>query len=100
MRISDWSSDVCSSDLHVAIDAATHAQGEAKMLALLAGQADFIVLARYMRILSADFVTHYPQRIINIHHSFLPAFFGADPYQQAYVRGVKLIGATDRKSVV
>src|SRR3546814_14068699 len=74
MRISDWSSDVCSSDLHVAIDAATHAQGEAKMLALLAGQADFIVLARYMRILSADFVTHYPQRIINIYHSFLPAF--------------------------
>src|SRR3546814_3488010 len=64
------------------------------MLALLAGQADFIVLARYMRILSADFVTHYPQRIINIHHSFLPAFVGADPYQQAYVRGVKLIGAT------
>src|SRR3546814_13308097 len=63
------------------------------MLALLAGQADFIVLARYMRILSADFVTHYPQRIINIHHSFLPAFVGADPYQQAYVRGVKLIGA-------
>lgn len=79
---------------HVAIDAATHAQAEAQMLALLDGHCDFIVLARYMRILSADFVARYPQRIINIHHSFLPAFVGADPYQQAYVRGVKLIGAT------
>lgn len=79
---------------HVAIDAATHVEAEAKMLALLAGHTDFIVLARYMRILSADFVAHYPHRIINIHHSFLPAFVGADPYQQAYVRGVKLIGAT------
>jgi formyltetrahydrofolate deformylase len=79
---------------HVAIDAATHAQAEARMLALLEGKADFIVLARYMRILSADFVARYPHRIINIHHSFLPAFVGADPYQQAYTRGVKLIGAT------
>ncbi|MGH8447559.1 MAG: formyltetrahydrofolate deformylase [Solimonas sp.] len=79
---------------HVPIDAATHAQAEAKMLSLLEGRTDFIVLARYMRILSADFVAHYPHRIINIHHSFLPAFVGADPYQQAYVRGVKLIGAT------
>src|SRR5690606_28301728 len=79
---------------HVAIDAATHAQAEAQMLKLLDGQCDFIVLARYMRILSAEFVAQYPQRIINIHHSFLPAFVGADPYQQAYTRGVKLIGAT------
>ncbi len=80
---------------HVPIDAATHAQAEARMLALLAeGGADFIVLARYMRILSAEFVAQYPARIINIHHSFLPAFVGADPYQQAYTRGVKLIGAT------
>lgn len=47
-----------------------------------------------MRILSGDFVSHYPHRIINIHHSFLPAFAGADPYQQAYDKGVKLIGAT------
>lgn len=79
---------------HVPISAATHAQAEAKMLALLEDRADFIVLARYMRILSADFVARWPQRIINIHHSFLPAFAGADPYQQAYTRGVKLIGAT------
>jgi len=52
------------------------------------------VLARYMRILSADFVDRYPNRIINIHHSFLPAFAGARPYHQAYARGVKVIGAT------
>ena len=58
------------------------------------GQVDVIVLARYMQILSPAFVSHYPGRIINIHHSFLPAFVGANPYQQAYDRGVKLIGAT------
>ncbi len=57
-------------------------------------QIDFIVLARYMQILSAKFVAHYPQNIINIHHSFLPAFVGANPYKKAYQRGVKLIGAT------
>lgn len=83
---------------HVAIDASMHTQAESRMLELLQGQAaqkvDFMVLARYMRILSADFVTHYPSRIINIHHSFLPAFVGADPYRQAYERGVKVIGAT------
>jgi len=55
---------------------------------------DLIVLARYMQILSPDFVTRYPQRIINIHHSFLPAFIGARPYHRAFERGVKLIGAT------
>jgi formyltetrahydrofolate deformylase len=55
---------------------------------------DFIVLARYMQILSDEFVNIYPQRIINIHHSFLPAFVGAKPYHQAFTRGVKLIGAT------
>lgn len=55
---------------------------------------DLIVLARYMQILSANFVTKYPQRIINIHHSFLPAFIGAKPYHRAFERGVKLIGAT------
>ena len=55
---------------------------------------DFIVLARYMQILSNDFVNEYPHRIINIHHSFLPAFVGAKPYHQAFTRGVKLIGAT------
>lgn len=55
---------------------------------------DFIVLARYMQVLSEDFISRYPNRIINIHHSFLPAFVGAKPYHQAYERGVKLIGAT------
>lgn len=55
---------------------------------------DFIVLARYMQVLSEDFIGRYPNRIINIHHSFLPAFVGAKPYHQAYERGVKLIGAT------
>jgi formyltetrahydrofolate deformylase len=82
---------------HVPIDAATHAEAEARMLSLLGGDnggADFIVLARYMRILSPDFVARYPSRIINIHHSFLPAFVGADPYKQASDRGVKIIGAT------
>jgi formyltetrahydrofolate deformylase len=57
-------------------------------------RADFLVLARYMQIFSDDFVNRYPQRIINIHHSFLPAFIGARPYHQAFARGVKLIGAT------
>ncbi len=55
---------------------------------------DFMVLARYMQILSNEFVKRYPQRVINIHHSFLPAFVGARPYHQAFERGVKLIGAT------
>jgi formyltetrahydrofolate deformylase len=55
---------------------------------------DFLVLARYMQVLSNNFVQRFPQRIINIHHSFLPAFVGAKPYHQAFTRGVKLIGAT------
>ncbi|WP_026462571.1 formyltetrahydrofolate deformylase [Adhaeribacter aquaticus] len=55
---------------------------------------DYIVLAKYMRVLNPDFVTLFPNRIINIHHSFLPAFIGANPYRQAYERGVKIIGAT------
>ena len=55
---------------------------------------DLIVLARYMQVLSTDFIRHYPQQIINIHHSFLPAFVGAKPHLQAYERGVKLTGAT------
>ncbi|MBT4836883.1 MAG: formyltetrahydrofolate deformylase [Methylococcales bacterium] len=55
---------------------------------------DYIVLAKYMRILPAEFVETYPNQIINIHHSFLPAFIGANPYKQAYERGVKIIGAT------
>ncbi len=69
------------------------AEAEAKIHQLLSG-CDLVVLARYMQILSADFVAQWPQRIINIHHSFLPAFVGANPYQQAHDKGVKLIGAT------
>ena len=57
-------------------------------------QPDYLVLAKFMRILSADFVEKYPFKIINIHHSFLPAFIGANPYKKAFDRGVKLIGAT------
>jgi formyltetrahydrofolate deformylase len=57
-------------------------------------QTDFLVLARYMRILSSEFLTKYSKDIINIHHSFLPSFIGANPYRQAFERGVKLIGAT------
>ena len=57
-------------------------------------EIDYIVLAKYMRILSSDFVKKYEEKIINIHHSFLPAFIGANPYKQAYNRGVKIIGAT------
>ncbi len=57
-------------------------------------QPDYLVLAKFMRILSADFVERYPFKIINIHHSFLPAFIGANPYKKAFDRGVKLIGAT------
>jgi formyltetrahydrofolate deformylase len=70
-------------------------EGEQKILGLLRQHGpDFVVLARYMQILSHEFVNTYPHRIINIHHSFLPAFIGAKPYHQAFQRGVKLIGAT------
>ncbi len=79
---------------HVPVAEGGMAEAEAEMLRLLKGRADLVVLARYMRILSADFVGHFPNRIINIHHSFLPAFAGARPYHQAYARGVKIIGAT------
>jgi formyltetrahydrofolate deformylase len=68
---------------------------EQKQIALIRKhQADFTVLARYMQVLSHEFVATFPHRIINIHHSFLPAFVGAKPYHQAFQRGVKLIGAT------
>ncbi len=68
---------------------------EAEVLAVLDQyQPEFLVLARYMRILSPTFVARYPRRILNIHHSFLPAFVGARPYHQAFERGVKIIGAT------
>jgi formyltetrahydrofolate deformylase len=77
------------------ITKANKAEQEAKELALLEEyKINFIVLARYMQIISDDFITHYPNKIINIHHSFLPAFVGAKPYHAAYERGVKIIGAT------
>ena len=69
-------------------------QSEAEILKLLAGNVDFVVLARYMQILSADFLDRVGVPVINIHHSFLPAFIGANPYRKAKERGVKLIGAT------
>ena len=79
---------------HIPITKETKSEQEAKQLELLKQyQIDLVVLAKYMQILSADFVTKFPN-IINIHHSFLPAFTGANPYQRAYERGVKVIGAT------
>jgi len=70
-------------------------EAEQTQLAILRDQRiDFIVLARYMQVLSPEFIRHFPNRIINIHHSFLPAFHGAKPYHRAFERGVKLIGAT------
>ncbi|MFY0544351.1 formyltetrahydrofolate deformylase [Brevibacillus sp. H7] len=79
---------------HIPVTKETKAEAEAKQLAVLERGVDVIVLARYMQILSPDFLHAYANRIINIHHSFLPAFVGAKPYEQAYRRGVKLIGAT------
>jgi len=79
----------------VPVDAETRVAGESRMREILGDhRIDLIVLARYMRILSGDFVDRYPNRIINIHHSFLPAFAGSRPYHQAFGRGVKIIGAT------
>ena len=78
---------------HVAVNKDNKVEAEARIHELLADN-DLLVLARYMQILSADFVQRWPMQIINIHHSFLPAFVGADPYRQAYDKGVKLIGAT------
>ncbi|HKK81585.1 MAG TPA: formyltetrahydrofolate deformylase [Prolixibacteraceae bacterium] len=80
---------------HFPITKQNKAEQEANELALLKEHnIDFIVLARYMQIISDDFITHYPHKIINIHHSFLPAFVGAKPYHAAHERGVKIIGAT------
>jgi formyltetrahydrofolate deformylase len=78
----------------VGLDGASKAAAERRQLDLIEGSADVVVLARYMQILSPAFVARWENRIINIHHSFLPAFAGAGPYGQAYGRGVKLIGAT------
>jgi formyltetrahydrofolate deformylase len=80
---------------HIEVTKDNKAEAEARQFALFDQyQIDLIVLARYMQILSPEFVQRYPQRIINIHHSFLPAFIGARPYHRAFERGVKLIGAT------
>lgn len=79
---------------HIPVTAASKTDAEAEASALLRGKVDLVVLARYMQVLSPEFLAQWPGRIINIHHSFLPAFVGAKPYEQAYARGVKLIGAT------
>ena len=80
---------------HVPVTAATKEAAEARAIALLEAHGiELIVLARYMQVLSPAFVARYPRRIINVHHSFLPAFTGARPYHAAFDRGVKLIGAT------
>jgi formyltetrahydrofolate deformylase len=72
----------------------TKAEAESAVLGLVGGSVDLVVLARYMQILSGDFLHRVGCPVLNIHHSFLPAFAGADPYRRAYERGVKLIGAT------
>ncbi len=79
---------------HIPVTREGQDQAEAAELQLVEGKVDVIVMARYMQILSPSFISRFPNRILNIHHSFLPAFVGADPYAQAYLRGVKLIGAT------
>lgn len=80
----------------VSCDGITKEEQEKRMMEVIDScNPDYVILAKYMRILSPEFVNHYPLgKIINIHHSFLPAFIGAKPYLQAYNRGVKIIGAT------
>lgn len=79
---------------HLPVTKDTKEEQEARMLELISPVSDFLVLARYMQILSDDFLTRYGKDVINIHHSFLPSFKGANPYKQAYERGVKIIGAS------
>jgi formyltetrahydrofolate deformylase len=79
---------------HVAVAPGSRGEAEERMLELLAGKVDLVVLARYMQILSGSFLERLGAPVINIHHSFLPAFVGADPYRRARDRGVKVIGAT------
>ncbi len=80
---------------YLPVTSETRKAQEAELIELFdSNHIDLIVMARYMQILTTDFVKHYPNKIINIHHSFLPAFQGANPYKRAYERGVKLIGAT------
>ena len=80
--------------VHIPVTKATKAEAERRQLELLRGNVDLVVMARYMQILSGDFLAQIGCPVINIHHSFLPAFMGANPYAQAKARGVKLIGAT------
>jgi len=80
---------------HLPVNKENREQAEREQFRLLAEhRVELIVLARYMQILSSEFIARYPNAIINIHHSFLPAFIGAKPYQRSYERGVKLVGAT------
>jgi formyltetrahydrofolate deformylase len=79
---------------HIPVSKDTKQQAERAQIDLLAGKVDLIVMARYMQILSANFLENIGAPVINIHHSFLPAFAGAAPYERAHARGVKLIGAT------
>ena len=80
---------------HIPADEMTREEHERQVMKLIEEfEFDYIVLAKYMRILTPSFVKAYPEKIINIHHSFLPAFIGANPYKQAFDRGVKIIGAT------
>ncbi|MCH7994827.1 MAG: formyltetrahydrofolate deformylase, partial [Planctomycetes bacterium] len=80
---------------HLPVTPETKSQQETRLGELIeTHDVDFVVLARYMQVLSPSFVARYPERLINIHHSFLPAFAGPRPYHQAYERGVKIIGAT------
>ena len=81
--------------IHISAEGLSREVHEAKVMEAIGKHTfDYIVLAKYMRILTPAFVAAYPEKIINIHHSFLPAFIGANPYKQAYERGVKIIGAT------
>ncbi|MBP1618359.1 MAG: purU [Bacteroidetes bacterium] len=91
-----WVAEKFGIDFHVFdVKKDNKAEIEAQQIALLKEKKiDFIVLARYMQIVSENFINQYPNKIINIHHSFLPAFVGAKPYHAAYERGVKIIGAT------
>lgn len=79
---------------HIPVTPETKREAEQKQLEIVGGKVDLIVLARYMQIVSPALIEPYRNRLINIHHSFLPAFVGGKPYAQAYERGVKLIGAT------
>jgi formyltetrahydrofolate deformylase len=93
----DFADDVARFDVpfeHIPVTKDTKQDAERRQLELLRGNFDLVVLARYMQILSGEFLAQLGAPVINIHHSFLPAFAGAGPYQRAKERGVKLIGAT------